>query len=59
MKATETVSKLDERDTFGYTPLHYAAKFNRYLILVKLVEAGAGIVMVNLTPSSPLHLQTS
>jgi ankyrin repeat protein len=35
-------SQLNERDNFGYAPLHYAAKFNRYNILVMLVEAGAG-----------------
>ena len=34
--------QLNERDSFGYAPLHYAAKFNRYDILVMLVEAGAG-----------------
>ena len=34
---------LDEKDSYGYTPLHYAAKFNRCSILKKLVEAGAGI----------------
>ena len=37
------VSKLNKKDSFGYTPLHYAAKFNRYNVLVKLVEAGAGM----------------
>lgn len=34
---------LNEKDSYGYTPLHYAAKFNRYSILKKLVEAGAGM----------------
>ena len=34
-------SALSKKDSFGYAPVHYAAKFNRFKILVKLVEAGA------------------
>ena len=37
-----TLHLMDEYDKFGYTPLHYASKFNRYDILVALVDAGAG-----------------
>ena len=33
--------QLNDRDNFGYAPLHYAAKFNRHAIVVMLVEAGA------------------
>ena len=32
----------DRLDKYGYSSLHYAAKFNRYDILVALIEAGAG-----------------
>lgn len=35
-------SDLNKKDSLGYAPLHYATKFNRYKILVKLVQAGAG-----------------
>ncbi len=35
-------SYIDQLDRFGYTPLHYAAKFNRFDILATLIEAGAG-----------------
>lgn len=34
--------KLDEKDEHGMAAIHYAAKFNRYKILVKLCENGAG-----------------
>ena len=35
--------QLNSKDKYGYAPLHYAAKFNRFKILVKLIEAGAGM----------------
>ena len=28
-------------DAYGYSPLHYAAKYRRYDILLKLLEKGA------------------
>ena len=34
-------SDLDLPDTYGYTPLHYAAKYRRYDLLMKLLEKGA------------------
>ena len=34
--------KLDEMDEYGMAAIHYAAKFNRYKILLKLCENGAG-----------------
>ena len=42
IKFLEDVSLLNKKDGDGYAPLHYAAKFNRHRILVKLIEAGAG-----------------
>ena len=35
-------SKLDEKDEHGMAAIHYAAKFNRYKILLKLCKNGAG-----------------
>ena len=34
--------KLDRKDDDGLAAIHYAAKFNRYDILEKLCENGAG-----------------
>lgn len=42
----DDLSKLNKRDDFGYAPIHYAAKFNHYNILVKLVDAGAGKMLL-------------
>jgi len=43
IKFLTSESGLNALDSFGYAPLHYAAKFNRFKILKKLVEAGAGM----------------
>lgn len=37
------IPELNKKDSFGYAPIHYATKFNRFKVLVKLVEAGAGM----------------
>lgn len=34
------IDRLNKRDTNGYAPIHYAAKFNRYDIMKKLIGAG-------------------
>ena len=34
------IEQLNKRDTNGYAPIHYAAKFNRYDIMKKLIGAG-------------------
>ena len=34
--------KLNEKDEHGMAAIHYAAKFNRCKILIKLYESGAG-----------------
>ena len=36
--------KLNKWDSNGYAPIHYAAKFNRYDIMKKLVGAGEDVV---------------
>ena len=33
---------LNEKDEHGMAAIHYAAKFNHFVILVKLCENGAG-----------------
>ena len=38
----EMLSTMNERDEHGMAPIHYAAKFNRFKILVKLHEHCAG-----------------
>ena len=38
------VEKLNKHDKNGYAPIHYAAKFNRYDIMKKLVTTGEDIV---------------
>ena len=35
-------SSLENKDTYGYTAMHYAAKFNRFKIMQLLVARGAG-----------------
>ena len=37
------------KDSHGYAPVHYAAKFNRPEILRKLVEGGAGMSLIDLS----------
>ena len=37
------VDKLNKWDAEGFAPIHYAAKFNRYDIMKKLVGAGEDI----------------
>ena len=34
---------LNHKDEDGYAAIHYAAKFNRYRIMIQLVAAGAGV----------------
>ena len=38
----EMLSTMNERDEHGMAAIHYAAKFNRFKILVRLHEHGAG-----------------
>ena len=38
------VDRLNKRDTNGYAPIHYAAKFNRYDTMKKLIGAGESVV---------------
>ena len=38
------VNKLNKLDMNGYAPIHYAAKFNRFDIMTKLVGRGEDIV---------------
>ena len=40
--SVEKLKELNSQDVIGYTPLHYAAKFNCFKILQKLEEEGAG-----------------
>ena len=42
-RAEQRRRKLDEKDEHGMAAIHYAAKFNRYITLVKLCKNGAGI----------------
>ena len=35
------LSFIDRLDKAGYSPLHYATKFNHYSVLDTLIEAGA------------------
>lgn len=37
------IDRLNKRDTNGYAPIHYAAKFNRYDIMKKLIGAGESV----------------
>lgn len=37
------IDQLNKRDTNGYAPIHYVAKFNRYDIMKKLIGAGESI----------------
>ena len=39
-------SELNKKDGFGYAPLHYAAKFNRFKVLKNIILAGAGMSIV-------------
>ena len=36
------INKMNEKDEHGLAPIHYAAKFNRFKIVAKLHENGAG-----------------
>ncbi len=36
------LDKLSEQDSYGYTPLHYAAKYGHYVILEKLLRMDVG-----------------
>ena len=38
----EMTNKMNEKDEHGMAAIHYAAKFNRFQILVKLHKNGAG-----------------
>ena len=38
----EKQSVIDARDSGGYTALHYAAKFNRFQIMYRLITHDAG-----------------
>ena len=37
------IGKLNELDKNGFAPIHYAAKFNRYDIMTKLVGRGENV----------------
>lgn len=37
------IDRLNKRDTKGYAPIHYAAKFNRFDIMKKLIGAGESV----------------
>ena len=43
----ENDSQVMVKDSRGFAPIHYAAKFNRHEIMKRLVEHGAGMLFSN------------
>ncbi len=42
LKNQGRLDKLSEQDSYGYTPLHYAAKYGHYEILEELLSMVVG-----------------
>lgn len=52
----ENNQDVNKQDELGYTPLHYAAKYNRPIIAKKLLEYGADINKTNKNGMTPLNI---
>jgi len=47
---------LDALDEYGFTALHYAARYNKVFIVNMLLDFGARVAVVGIDGSTPLHL---
>ena len=47
---------LDAFDEYGFTALHYAAKYNKVFTVNMLLDFGAKVAVIGVDGSTPLHL---
>ena len=50
--------QIDAKSSFGWTALHFAAKYNQSMILEMLLKNGASVEVQNSIGATPLHIAT-
>ena len=51
-------AQIDAKNSFGWTTLHFAAKYNQSMILEMLLKNGASVEVQNSIGATPLHIAT-